>query len=306
MSKKKTHDEFVESVKMINPNIEIVGEYVNAKTKVLCRCLIDGYEWCATPDSILHGAGCPECGRKKVSKKLKKSNEKFLQEMQAINPNIMILDKYVNDNTKVKCRCKVDGYEWLSKPNYLLGGHGCHRCSNAERYNTDSFVEKMSIVNSNIEILGEYINSHTKIECRCLLCEHKWSTSPNNLISGKGCPQCNTSKGEQRIKIFLEENKKEYILQYTFEDCRNINKLPFDFYLPDYNMCIEYDGQQHFESINHFGGKEKLNLRQLRDNIKTEYCQRNNIKLLRIPYWEFENIESILNKELLKGGGEYA
>ena len=306
MSKKKTHEEFIKQIQMLNNNIDVLEKYQNSQTKIKFKCKIDGYEWSAKPDSVLHGSGCPLCGRKKKSEKLKKSNEKFLQELYTINPNILVLDKYVNDKTKLRCKCKIDGYEWLSKPNYLLSGHGCHKCSNAERYNTDSFIEKMQNINSNIEILGEYVNARTKIKCRCLLCGYKWSTAPNNLISDKGCPNCNTSKGEKRIKNFLEDNKVKYISQYKFKDCKNVNQLPFDFYLSDYHMCIEYDGRQHFESINHFGGEEKFNLTQLRDNIKTQYCQDNKIKLLRIPYWEFNNIENILENELLKGGGEYA
>ena len=79
--------------------------------------------------------------------------------------------------------------------------------------------------------------------------------------------------------------------------------LPFDFYIPDLNICIEYDGEQHFEPVD-FGGKGKeyaekrFKAQQKRDNIKTEYCKNNNIKLIRIPYWEFDNVENILKQEL--------
>ena len=75
-------------------------------------------------------------------------------------------------------------------------------------------------------------------------------------------------------------------------------ELPFDFYLPKYNICIEYDGQQHYK-IDCFNNTllDLMNLRY-RDDIKTNYCQQNNIKLIRIPYWDFDNIESILIKEL--------
>ena len=73
--------------------------------------------------------------------------------------------------------------------------------------------------------------------------------------------------------------------------------LYFDFYLPDYNCCIEYDGEQHYISTGYYGGKEKLNRNQENDNIKNNYCKEHNIKLIRIPYWDFEknkiNIEYI-------------
>ena len=75
--------------------------------------------------------------------------------------------------------------------------------------------------------------------------------------------------------------------------------MPFDFYLPAYNLCIEFDGEQHFKSIKHFGGEKRLSIQKIKDNIKTEYCKNNNIKLLRIPYYDFNNIEKILEKILL-------
>ena len=74
--------------------------------------------------------------------------------------------------------------------------------------------------------------------------------------------------------------------------------MPFDFYLPDYNTCIEYDGELHYKAVDYFGGDDALGNTKCRDEIKTQYCKENNIKLIRIPYWEFDNIEEILNREL--------
>ena len=79
---------------------------------------------------------------------------------------------------------------------------------------------------------------------------------------------------------------------------KKIRPLPFDFYLPDYNTCIEYDGIQHFEVVDYFGGLDGFITTKIRDTIKNEYCKSKNIKLIRIPYWGFDNIENILKKEL--------
>jgi len=79
-------------------------------------------------------------------------------------------------------------------------------------------------------------------------------------------------------------------------DCRNKKELPFDFYLPDYNLCIEYDGIFHYEDI--FDKPYDFKTGKKRDKIKTKYCKDNNINLLRIPYWEFDNIEEILRQTL--------
>ena len=90
-----------------------------------------------------------------------------------------------------------------------------------------------------------------------------------------------------------------YIRQYRFNDCRDKNQLPFDFYLPKHKICIEYDGEQHFESIEHFGGDERLEDTQLKDKIKTKYCKRHKIRLIRIPYWDYDRIEDIIMGEIL-------
>jgi len=90
----------------------------------------------------------------------------------------------------------------------------------------------------------------------------------------------------KKRKILFESQKK-------FDGCRNIRELPFDFYLPKYNMCIEFDGVHHFKPMNHWGGKENLIEVKRRDEIKNQYCKDNNIKLLRIKY--DENIEEKLS-----------
>jgi len=121
---------------------------------------------------------------------------------------------------------------------------------------------------------------------------------PANHLKGVGCPKCQNSKGENSIEKHLKENNIQFENQKTFSDCKHILLLPFDFYLPKHNICIEYDGEQHHKSIKHFGGDKKFQRTKYNDKIKTEYCKQNNIQLIRIPYTEFKNIESILNKSI--------
>ena len=157
------------------------------------------------------------------------------------------------------------------------------------------------MINANIEVLGEYVNSQTKILHQCKLCDCKWNTVPNNILNGQGCPQCNISHGENDIKKYLNQHNISYISQYKFDNCRNKRPLPFDFYLPKYNICIEYDGAQHFMPVD-FAGKGMLwaNKRfkqiQHNDQIKNIYCKENNIILLRIKY--DENIDNVLRNFL--------
>ena len=109
-----------------------------------------------------------------------------------------------------------------------------------------------------------------------------------------GCPICKSSKGEIEVKRILDEKSIKYIQQKKFDECKNIRILPFDFYLPENNICIEYDGRQHFEPIKMFGGNKAFKIRTENDKIKNQYCYDNGIKLIRIPYWEKDNISNIL------------
>ena len=101
------------------------------------------------------------------------------------------------------------------------------------------------------------------------------------------------SKGEKLISKILNDNNIEYINQYTFDDCRNINVLLFDFYLPEYNTCIEFDGRQHFEVVEAFGGEDALIKVKINDDIKTQYCLNNFIKLIRVKY---NDVDSGINE----------
>lgn len=110
------------------------------------------------------------------------------------------------------------------------------------------------------------------------------------------------SFGEQKTKESLIALNINFIQEYKFSDCKNKKPLPFDFYLPDYNICIECDGIQHFKPIKYYGGEEKFIQRQQNDKIKTQYCKNNNIKLIRIPYQDYSLISSHYLKERLSNG----
>lgn len=162
----------------------------------------------------------------------------------------------------------------------------------------EEYVEELKIKNPDIEVIGTYVNSSTSIEHHCLKHDVYWNTTPSKLLSGYGCPRCSRSYGEKAIETFLEFNNITYIAQKVFTDCRNKKPLPFDFYLQEYNTCIEYQGKQHYKAIDYFGGYEKFKLQQQLDKIKRDYCKNNNIKLIEIPYWNFDNIEQVLTNYL--------
>lgn len=277
---KKTHDLYVEELSKINPNVEVIGNYINNKTKILHRCKIDGYEWEVRPSNMLSGKGCPVCSEKK-----KKTHKEYVSEVAELNKNIEVIGEYINCNTKILHRCKIDGHEWYATPNNILKGKGCSKCSGNVRKSHEEYIDNVHFVNQNIEVLGVYISAQTSILHKCKICGCEWFAKPNAILSGKGCPKCKESKGEKAVSFWLDKMNILYEPQKRFPDCKDIKPLPFDFYLPEYNICIEYQGQQHYESIEYFGGKSKFESQIKKDNIKKEYCQQNNIFLFEIPYY---------------------
>ena len=130
MSKRKTNDEFLKELNNINPNIYPLDKYIASSEKIRCRCKIDGHEWYAIPNNLLRGEGCPKCKYVGFAHARSKSHNNFVSQVLLLNNNIEIIGRYINNKTKVKCRCKIDEYEWEAQPSHLLRGSGCPVCSN--------------------------------------------------------------------------------------------------------------------------------------------------------------------------------
>lgn len=310
-TKRKTNEEFIALIKKTLPDIEVISEYKAQRFKVKCWCLIDGYEWEAYPQNLERGHGCSKCAARKASKRMTISNDVFKTRVHNLNPNIIFNDIYYGNTTRIDCLCSDCGHKWNTAASQLLAGCNCQRCAakiRAKEYNlisNEEFTNKLHRVNQNIEPLEEYKGYNIKILCKCLTCGHKWSALPHNLLKNEGCPKCYISHGEEAIATYLDSENIKYDIQYRFEKCRYIRPLPFDFYLPDYNTCIEYDGQQHYWPIDFAGhgeadAQEAFDKVLTRDSIKTEFCESNNISLLRIPYWEQNNISNIISNFLHK------
>jgi len=144
------------------------------------------------------------------------------------------------------------------------------------------------------------IGSSMKAWWICEKCKYSWNATISSRFSkNRGCPRCKESHGEKIIRLFLYNRRIKFEQEKTFNECKDINCLRFDFYLPDYNICIEFQGRQHYSSIKQFGGEIGFNNSQKRDQIKREFCLNNSIYLVEIPYWEIKNIEDILTKLLI-------
>lgn len=298
---RKTHEQYVNEVKEINPNIVVLGQYLGVDIPTLHKCLIHDIEWMPRPVTVLNGGGCYECGIEKLREQKIKTNEQYINELKIINPYISPLEPYIGANIPILHKCLIDEYEWYLTPANALFGKGCPKCAGNIKKTHSEYVNEIAIINSNIEVVEEYINAYTPILHRCKIDGCEWRARPSDILGGKGCPQCKQSKGEKIVCLWLDSHNIKYIRQMPFDGCCDIKVLPFDFYLSELNICIEYDGIQHFEPVDFAGkGKEWAESRfeyiQKHDEIKNEYCKNNNIQLLRIPY--FKNIDEELNNFL--------
>jgi hypothetical protein len=167
-----------------------------------------------------------------------------------------------------------------------------------KKLTTEEFITKAKLIHGDKYdySLVDYTHSHTKIKIICPV-HGLFEQQPTNHLHGNGCPNCNSSKGEEKIKEILTNNMVLFIRGKTFDDCKGKKrKLPFDFYLSEYNTLIEFQGRQHFEVVNFMGGEDAFKKIQVTDKLKKDYCSLKGIRLLEITYKD--DVEKVLNQFL--------
>lgn len=224
-------------------------------------------------------------------------------------PFELLSDIYKNNSEKLKWRCLKGncGEEFKASWSDIQSGYGCGVCEGRQvklsnclaTKNPDLASEWYPILNINLTPYDVPVNSGKKVWWLCKECGHKWEALIYSRNSGNGCPQCSESKGEKRIKKYFNYCNINYIWQKEFDNLLGIGNgnLSYDFYLPQCNLLIEYQGNYHDGTVGaHIQSKEDFEKQIEHDRRKREYAQNNNINLLEIWYWDFDNIEEILEK----------
>jgi hypothetical protein len=252
--------------------------------------------------------GCPKCGIIIRNKKHTLSEEELLKKLNNDKYDYSLV-KYTKARDKIKIKCKKHNLIFeQSLDSHINKKANCPRCSGTSfLYTLEEFVDKAKTIHGDKYDYSNfvYINNQTKSMITCKI-HGDFLQTPSKHLYSRGCPSCSESYGEKIVRIFLKKNNIDFIKEKRFENCKDKLSLPFDFYIPKLNYCIEYDGKQHYEYIRYMKGREIgeeesiKNFEKIRkhDRIKDEYCRINNIGLLRIPYTEFNNIESILESYL--------
>jgi predicted nucleic acid-binding Zn-ribbon protein len=292
---KKTTASFVEEMKRINPSIQIVGEYVDSKTHIACKCLVCGHEWSPIPSSLLKGHGCKLCAEKVNSKKRKLTTEQFLERLRIRNPGVQILENYIDFKTPIRCRCVCGNDSWLVKPGNLLKGSLCKECAgqrsakkqkghsrpNKHKKTHEEFIKECFEKNPTILIIGDYSGADNMLEVQCKRCGHIWNPRAQVLLKGSGCPKCHrkmqTSFAEQAIFFYVKKQYPNSVNGYK----NGFGQSELDIFIPELQIGIEYDGRKWHKN------KENIEMR------KYSICNDRGITLIRVRERKVRDVAQI-------------
>lgn len=282
MPRALTRDSFIEKANSIfngKYSYEKVN-YVDYKTEVTITCPIHG-DFKQRPSNHLKGHGCPHCAKNGVRPTLEAFRARFSDKM--INLSEF---EYKRATDAGKCLCERCGNVWYTTPMSLMKGSGCPRCAKERRVmkrtsNIDEFIRKFQEKHGiNYDFSeAKYVNAITKMAVICPS-HGKFFMTPNDLLSGHGCPICSSSRLESEVRKILSENGIAFEEQKRFEWLRLKKPLSLDFYLPNRKIAIECQGIQHYKAIERFGGEEELVRIKNRDFIKKELCEKQGITLV--------------------------
>lgn len=283
----------------------------NSTQKIWWLCKY-GHSYQNTPYQIKKlGSQCPFCSNRRVlsgfndlTTKNKQMSQEFDIYKNKITPDLIVY------GGKKQWWWKCDyGHLWKSNIENRLRGDGCPYCSNHR-----VLIGFNDIATTHPYILSEWIDeldpttithgSHKKIQWKCSKCQHTWKASiVKRIVDNKGCPKCKMSHLEKCVISFLDNNNIKYIPQYILKECKYKRELKFDFFLPLYNIIIECQGIQHYPQLyqnskytNKRHSLYDIELIQIRDQIKRNFCQYKQIKLIEIPFWDINNIPTILRQ----------
>lgn len=308
---RKTKEQFLQEMyELYGDQYDFTNSVYNGTHEQMTVVCKDHGEFVRTPHELLDGKGCHVC-----MPNMMLNTQTFIQKARMVHGDRYSYDKvkYVDIHTKVCITCDKHGDFW-QEPNYHINcGNGCPFCGHEEcgrklseqkRYTQKQFEEQSIKVHGHRYDYSQsrYIDSKHDVYVICPDHGGFWQNAGEHMC-GAGCPMCNRRNGEERVARYLKENNINFIEQHRIanDNLLSVNKVfVVDFFLPYHNAIIEYNGKQHYTPIDYFGGKENFELQQSRDESLRFYCQEHEIKLIEIPYTDFNNIEKILDKELKK------
>lgn len=291
--KRLTTKEFIEKARKVHGykyNYSKV-EYKDSHTKVSIICPIHG-EFSQTPNNHLNGQQCPFCSYPNINL----SKEKFVSLAKNVHGDKYDYSKVVYKNTKDKLTiiCPIHGEFSQSFEKHVVRGQGCPKCVGKNK-DASEFIFQANKIHKNKYDYSKtnYISAITKVTIICPT-HGEFLQVPAKHLCGDGCPKCNSSKLENSLREYLDSKNIKFEEQKTFYWLKYKSNMYLDFYLPEHNIAIECQGEQHFFPVDYAGlGREwaekQLMINQNRDKVKKELCEANGIKVL---YFTDDNKDS--------------
>lgn len=297
--KKLTNDVFIKRAKVKHGDKYDYSkvEYTGTHNNLRIICPEHGEFEQIAKTHIHRGSGCPMCSKIKLNQ-VRYSTPEFIEKAKEIHGNTYDYSKteYKTNKGFVTITCLEHG-DFKQRPSNHLSKRGCKKCAGFG-VTKDEYIEACIKVHGNTYDYSNVIWD-TKLRKIELICKKHGLFKvgkANHRLLKQGCGLCSEPKGERIIRLILEGRGIKFNRQQTFNGCVDKKKLQFDFYISDMNLCIEYDGIQHFKVVDFFGGRSEFMRIKHRDKIKTQFCNKQGINLFRINYKE--NIEEKLLKYL--------
>lgn len=284
--------------------------YIDSMTKVCVICPKHG-EFFQKPNDHLSGRGCKECYNERRGNTQRSNKDEFIEKAKAVHGDKYDYSKvkYINTHTKVCIICPKHG-EFLVDPASHLAGRQCRECAKIERaknrtMSNEEFISKAKIVHGERYDYSfvKYCGTYKNVEIVCPT-HGLFRQVASYHLSGNGCPKCKRSKLEEEIEQLLAKHNITFVSQYK-QQWLGLQSL--DFYLPDYKVAIECQGEQHFKAIKLYGGEDGYERRVMLDENKRVRCEEQGIKIIyysnlgiNYPYKVFEDKDDIL-KEISNG-----
>lgn len=306
MSKRYTSNDIIEKFKLKHGdtyNYEKV-QYTSWKENVIIICHEHG-EFAKRVDKHIAGQGCQHCALVSRARKRSLGYETFIEKANIIHHEKYkyIEFEYKNNDQIIEIYCNKHNITFNQTIfNHLQGQVSCECCVKEKLFlSNHEFIERAILIHGNTYDYSKvnyktYNYDPVTITC----CKHgDFDILPASHLRGFGCNKCNSSKGEMEICRVLDTFGLSYETEKTFDDCVYNKKLRFDFYIEEENIIIEFDGRQHFQPIDFFGGEEAYELNKIRDSIKNTYCETRGIRLLRIKYDEniLDSIQNFIGRK---------
>lgn len=273
-------------------NIKRIGDVVSAGKPLLCQCLVCNHEWSPKATSVLNDkSGCPKCRYPNQRLSIKEVDERLAKH------SIRRVGKYRGVLEDIICKCNICKHKWKALAKRVMRGNGCPNCAlikNRLPRLTVKDIDKR-LRGTQIKRIGTYTGARDPMSCECSVCGHKWSPIPANLFRGHGCPMCASLKNEKMVAKSLKKYKILFIHHLRLNGIFDINRVVIvDYYLPQFNIIIEYNGRQHYMPVCWNGISKKRAIAKFkkqkeRDIFLKNLCKDKGITLICIDGRVYRN-----------------